>query len=169
MGIKKDSKYIAVISCMISYLLLSLISLLRVGNILYIAKLPNTPFVNSALSICIGIIITIIIVIIINRKWFNKLSTWLFNKTPYENIWMDALDFKNGSNLKVYFKDEPFYVIGHHLTHENNGNDSWFVISAFTKIDKNTNQIYNNEPSYNDNPDVKYTFRLSDVEHIEIF
>ena len=82
---------------------------------------------------------------------------------------MDVLDFSKGSNWKVYLKNEPFYVTGHHLVHEDNGNDSWFVVSAFTKIDKKTNEIYNNEPSYKDDSTIKYVFKLSDVEHIEIF
>ena len=142
---------------------------MRVKNIFGITSPPDTPFINSAISSIIGIVVTAIITIIINRKWFINLSIWVFHKTPYDNIWMDVLDFTNGSNLKVYLKDEPFYIIGHYLLHEDNKKDSWFVITAFTKIDRNTNQIYNNEPSYSDNPEIKYVFRLSDVEHMEIF
>ena len=168
-GNKKASKYIPIISCIISYLLLSLVSVMRVKNIFGIKSSPDTPFINSAISSIIGIVVTAIIAIIINRKWFINLSIWAFHKTPYDNIWMDVLDFTNGSNLKVYLKDEPFYIIGHYLSHEDNKKDSWFVITAFTKIDRNTNQIYNNEPSYSDNPEIKYVFRLSDVEHMEIF
>ena len=168
-GNKKESKYIPIISCIISYLLLSLVSLARAKNMFHIALLPDTPFINSAVSSILGILLTVAIVFIISRKCFKKITTWLFHKTPYETIWMDVLDFSKGSNLKVYLKNEPFYVTGHHLVHEDNGNDSWFAVSAFTKIDKKTNEIYNNERSYNDNSEIKYVFKLSDVEHIEIF
>ena len=97
---------------------------MRVKNIFGIKSSPDTPFINSAISSIIGIVVTAIITIIINRKWFINLSIWVFHKTPYDNIWMDVLDFTNGSNLKVYLKDEPFYIIGYYLSHEDNKNDS---------------------------------------------
>lgn len=165
---KKENKSLLIMSCVISYLLLSVVSLLRIK---YFRILPDTPIINSALSTFIGTIFTIILSIICNNKYFKTITVKLFHKTPHNDIWRDVLDFENGSNLKVYLKDKDYYIIGHHFNHEENGNDSWLALNGFAKIDKNTNLYYKNEPRYNDgqNESVIITVRLSDIEHIEIF
>jgi len=94
---------------------------------------------------------------------------FLFHKTPNEDIWRDILDFKNGSNLKIYLKNENYYVIGHHKNIEEKGEESWITLSGFAKFDKKTNENYMNEPSYINDESVIYMIRLIDIEHIEIF
>ena len=109
------------------------------------------------------------IVILSQRKFFRKLTVKLFHKTLNDDIWRDVLDLERGSNLKVYLKDEDYYVIGHHKNHEEKGNDSWLALSGFAKIDKTTNEECDNEPSYLDQNNKIFTVRFSDIEHIEIF
>lgn len=163
---KYDNASIMIVSCVISYLLLSLTSLLRIK---YFSFLPDTAIINSGLSTILGIILTTIISIIQNHKWFKIITVKLFHKTPNEDIWKDVFDLDNGSNLKVYLKDKDYYIIGHHKNHEEKGDDSWLALSGFAKFDVNTNQIYNDEPSYLGEPSIIITIRFSDIEHIEIF
>lgn len=153
-------------SCVISYALLSLVSLMRLK---WFVQIPNTPIINSALSTILGIILVCILTVVSQRKWFKKLTVKLFHKTLNNDIWRDVLDLENGSNLKVYLKGQEYYIIGHHKNHEENGDDSWLALSAFAKINKETNLPYKKEPSYLDRSDIIITIRFSDIEHIEIF
>lgn len=163
---KIDIKNLLIFSCAISYCFLSLISLLRIK---WLKTIPNTPFINSALSIILGIVVVSIIAMLSQRKWFKKLTVKLFHKTLNDDIWHDVLDLENGSNLKVYLKDKDYYLIGHHKNHEEKGNDSWLALSGFAKFDKETNKNYKSEPSYINNEKIVITVRFSDIEHIEIF
>lgn len=163
---KSDAKNMMITSCVISYALLSIVSLIRIK---WFNWIPNTAIMNSGLSIIIGSFLVCLIVILSQRKWFKKLTVKLFHKTLNNDIWRDVLDLENGSNLKVYLKDKDYYIIGHHKNHEEKGNDSWIALSAFAKYNKETNENYKNEPSYLDKKDVIITIRFSDIEHIEIF
>jgi len=78
-----------------------------------------------------------------------------------------VLDLTNGSNLKIYLNGSDYYIIGHFKNIDEN--ESWLAVSAFGKFDKTTNKPLESEPSFLDKPNVIYTVRLSDVEHIEIF
>lgn len=124
---------------------------------------------NSGLSIMIGILFVCLMAILSQRKWFRKITVKLFHKTLNNDIWRDVLDLENGSNLKVYLKNQEYYIVGHHKNHEEKGNDSWIALSAFAKFDKETNKNYKNEPNYLDREDIIITLRLADIEHIEIF
>lgn len=125
--------------------------------------------INSAISVILGFIIVCIIVALSQQKHIKRIMIRLFHKTLNNDIWRDVLDLKNGSNLKVYLKDNDYYIIGHYKNHEENGTDSWLALNAFAKYDKETNKKYKNEPSYLNDSNVIITVRFSDVEHIEIF
>nr|DAY89472.1 MAG TPA: hypothetical protein [Caudoviricetes sp.] len=131
--------------------------------------LPDTAIINSGLSILLGTIIAVLAALIFSSVWFSKATVFLFHKTPNDDIWRDVLDLKDGSNLKIYLKNEDYYIIGHHKNHEEKDGESWLAVSAFAKFDKSTNANYRNEPSYLDDNNVIYTIRFSDIEHIEIF
>lgn len=169
LGSKKVSNSIMnIMSCVISYVFISVIALLRVLIELPFS-VPNTPIINSSIAIILGTFFAIIVALIFSCKWFSKLTVWLFHKTPNEDIWRDVLDLRNGSNLKIYIKDADYYVIGHHKNHEEKDGDSWLAVSAFAKFHKTSNTPYRNEPSYLNDKNVIYTIRFSDIEHIEIF
>ena len=166
---KKISDYMNnIMACVISYILVAGVSLLR-SKWEWISIIPDIPIINSAISVLIGTVLAFIMAIIVSSKWFSKITVFLFNKTPNDDIWRDVLDFKNGSNLKIYLKNEDYYIIGHHKDHEEKDGDSWLAVSAFAKYDKVTNKNYKNEPSFLDDENVIYTVRFSDIEHIEIF
>ena len=160
-----DLKTEIIISCIISYALLSLFSLIK---IVYFNDFPNNVLANSAICILIGITISTILERFIKSKIGRELFVYLYNQTINENIWGDIIDYKNGSNLKIYIRDEEYYVIGHFKNHEINKEDCWFALSSFGKYNKTTNQPYNNEQPFNKD-NIIYTVRLSDIEHIEVF
>lgn len=155
---KIDKKMILVLSCLFSYLSITLISLF---------KQINNTLVLSGISFIVLTALIIIISILYSAKWFKNVLVKLFHKTPHSDIWSDVLDFDKGSNLKVYFNDNDIGIIGHHVVHEENGDDSWFAISAPIKFNVKTDEAI--DDSNENNEDVIVTFRLNDVEHIEIF
>lgn len=163
---KIDVKNIMLFSCIISYALMSFIALIRIK---WFKKLPDDAIINSGLSIILGIIISCLIAIISQRKWFRKITIKLFHKTFNNDIWRDVFDLEKGSNLKVYLKEKDYYVIGHLKNYEEKGNDSWIALNSFAKFDKETNKNYKNEPSYLNKKDVIITLKFADIEHIEIF
>lgn len=131
--------------------------------------IPNTPLVNSAIAFFIGTVFTLLITFIFSRKYFSKMTVFLFHKTLNDDIWHDVLDLKNGSNLKIYLKGKDYYIIGHHKNHEETGNDPWIAISGFALYDKETDNLYKEKDYYLGNQSIIYTVRFSDIEHIEIF
>ncbi len=163
---KIDVKNITLFSCIISYVLMSFIALIRIK---WFKKLPNNAVINSGLSIILGIIIACLIAIISQRKWFRKITIKLFHKTFNNDIWRDVFDLENGSNLKVYLKGKDYYIIGHLKNYEEKGDNSWLALSAFAKFDKINNKNYNNEPNHMDNNKVFITIRFTDIEYIEIY
>lgn len=164
---KMDKNYMLLLSCIISYVLVSFITYLC--NICKRTDISSDAFNVSALTVIIAILLALLLSYFLMKKDTNKLLVKYFHKTFHDDIWHDVLDLENGSNLKVYLKNEPYYIIGHHKNHEENGNDSWLALSGFAKFNKKTNRPYKGEPSYLENNNVIITIRLSDVEHIEIF
>ena len=90
----------------------------------------------------------------------------LFHKTPNDNIWRDVLDLRNGSNLKLYIREEDYYVVGHHRNIEEKGDDSWIVLTGFVKLNKSDDTEL--ESHKEDNKSM-IAIRLVDVEYAEIF
>lgn len=90
----------------------------------------------------------------------------LFHKTPNNNIWRDVLDLRNGSNLKLYIREEDYYVMGHHRNIEEKGDDSWVVLTGFIKLNKSDDTEL--ESHKGDNKSM-IAIRLADVEYAEIF
>lgn len=145
-------------SCVVSYVILSLITLF------YVTEYTLT---MAAISIIVNVIMALIFSCVYKSDVFNSFLLKRFNKTASDDIWHDVFDFKHGSNIKVYFKDKDYYVIGAYRLNEDKGNDSWFAISGYQKYNRFTNEEI--EHGFLDDENVIMTFKLSDVEHIEIF
>lgn len=165
-SIQLSSKYKLVLSCIISYVLLSFVSLIRMNKFY---SFPDTPILNSGMAVILGLLFTLLLSILVQRKCFNRIMINLFHKTINQSIWRDVLDLENGSNLRLYLKDKNYYIVGHLKNFEEKGNDSWIALSAFSKRNKEDKSLLENEPNYSDNSNYIITVRLSDVEYIEIY
>lgn len=166
---KRMSNYMMnLMSCVVSYILMAIITFMRV-KIGFLLLIPDNALVNSAIAIFMGTVLSICIALIVSRKWFSNVMVYWFHKTTNDDIWREVINWNDGSNLKIYLKDQEYYLIGHQKNMEEKGEESWIAISAFGKFDKKTNENYREEPSYLDDENVIYTVRLSDIEHMEIF
>ena len=140
---KVDKKNLIIFSCIVSYVLITLITLLRIK---FFKKIPDNAMINSALA-----------------------TITLFHKTLNDDIWRDVFDLENGSNLKVFLKDKDYYLIGHLKNYEEKGAESWLALSAFAKFSVKSNKPCRGEPEYLSNNSVYITVRFSDIECIQIF
>ena len=154
-------------SCIISFVLLSIVQFLRLVSPFNI--IPNNPFLNVFASIVLGIVLIGIIYCLLAQEWFQNLITFLFGKSIFENVLEYAIDYEEGSNVKVYLKNKNYYIMGHFKFCEEKGEDSWIVVSAFSKREVASNLLCANEPDHTNDSDVKMIVRLKDIEYMEIF
>ena len=155
---KVDNKTALILSCLLSYISLALISL--------VYQIDN-PLIQSGVSFIAITISAILISLLYSAKWFKTILVKHFHKTPNNDIWRDILNLEDGSNLKVYFKDSDIGLVGHHFVHEENGDNSWFAVSAPVKFNITTDEII--DATKQDDKNFIVTFSLSDLEHIEFF
>lgn len=166
-SVKAEEKIRFILSCIISYINVTLIS---VTNELFIHnRYLEEPLIVSGLAIILSTITSITWAKLYSSRFFHDFMIRHFNKSQNEDIWRDIIDFDNGSLLKVYVKGYPYYIVGKYKSHEEKGDKSWFVLSGFSKLDRETNLNYKNEPDFSLRVDVLITIRLCEVEHIEIF
>ncbi len=123
-------------------------------------------WVRVAISIGLAVVTSIVFAKLFTSKKCRSLLVTMFQKSPYDSVWRNVLDYETGTNLKVYLKSRPYYIIGHFYSHEENGSDSWFCLNAFVKTDITTNEDLADYSEYNN---IFITFHLSEVESIEIF
>jgi len=88
----------------------------------------------------------------------------VFGVPPHSTVWRNIVK-STGTNLKVYLKDKDFYWLGHLYSYEENGDESWFCLHKPIKYNMQNQMVYNQ----GDNDGAFLTFRLGDVECIEIF
>lgn len=147
-----------ILSCVISYVIISLVSLVK--------QIDDT-LILSGITIIVSTILSIMGSLLLKSNKFKSFLVKRFYKTPSESIWDDVIDFKSGSNLKVFLKDKDYYLLGHYKNNENNGKDSWMALSAFggyyTKTNNPTDEVYHGDEGK------IVTFKLEDVERIEIY
>lgn len=157
-GRKISQSLTLILSCVLSYLILSFTSLFVIDSNI---------FELSAICCGISIVGSVVFSLFYTSAAFAWILSHVFYKTVNEDIWHDVFDYKNGTNLKVYFKGKDYYVIGQYRGNEDSGEESWFAISGYGKYDIVTNDPI--DDSLIDDTSVIMTFRLSDVEHIEVF
>lgn len=122
------------------------------------------------IGIIIGATLSLIFSAIYYSKWFGKFLKSISHKTQYESIWRDVINFKTGSNLKVYIKNENYYVYGSFKCIEVNQPDPYISIDKYGKYDKITNELLEYEEFYfEDKKDEHiYVIKMSNVDHVEI-
>ena len=164
---KYEGKNLFIFSCVFSYVFLSFWSLIR--ELKVFSKVPNTVMINSAIAIIISVIVSITLGMLLRWRPFTNLLVSFTWKTPNDSIWLDMLDVKDGDSVKVYFKNKPYYVVGVTNYLDFDSKDPWWAVSKFAKFDVQTHSLYNNEKEFLHDKNKLYTFRLSDVDHMEIF
>ena len=139
---------------------------------IYYPKFKTNVYIRSVISIIIGLVLSIIFGICYHTKRLGKIMKFISGKTQYRRIWRDVIDLDNGSNLKIYVKDDNYYVYGHFRNVEEHEDDPYIAVFGYGKFDKVTNKLLEYEPNHMDD-DIKndrniYMIRMSNVDHIEI-
>lgn len=166
-----SNTYTAIFSCVFSYILLSMSELFFVW-IKSLELFKTNIYIRSIISIVIGLILSIIFGICYHTKKLSKFMKSISGKTQYRKIWRDVIDLDNGSNLKIYVKNDNYYVYGHFRNIEEYEDDPYIAVFGYGKYDKVTNELVENEINYmNDdleNDNHIYMIKMSNVDHIEI-
>ena len=150
-------------SCVISYLLISFVEFIK-----QVCGFDNVIILNNVLcisfiSMILGIILSILLATAIKSNWLKVIMSKAFNRTQYDNIWEDVIDFKNGSNLTVYLKDKDYYFIGHCKYIEENKENPFIAISETHIMDMETDEEIDKLNSE------EYTvIKLSDIDYFEV-
>ena len=162
---KISNVMMTIMSCVISYIFISFIS--AINQVWLKQDIIQQPVVMSCIAITLSTFMSCTLSLIYTSDKFKNFMVKYFHRTPNEDIWLDVLDFKNGSNLKVFFKEKENYLIGQYKCYEEKGADSWFALTGYAWFSKSTGKIL--KPSYLEDNSVIITFKISDVEHLEIF
>lgn len=162
---KIENTYLFILSCVYSYVFISLIGLF---NACVKWSILDNTLAISAIAIILCVIASCIISRVIKSPKIKKSILNIFHCTLNDDIWADILNYEVGSNLKVYLKDKDYFIIGQYRLNEDKGEDSWFALSGYVKCDVKTNDPIETDNHLNDT-NIFITFRLKDVEHIEVF
>lgn len=152
-----------IFSCAISYITISVLNIFPNIN-------KNISVLGiSGLSSIIIIALTFIISFILNCEKIQNFIILKTHDTLRDDYWEDGFDFKNGMNIKIYPKNEYFYVIGNlSLLSSYNSTERWLGVSNFGKYDRKTNDPILNEVYLKDDS-ACFNIRMSDIEYIETF
>lgn len=161
----KESQSRIIISAVVSYVLLAITEPFFY-KLAFLNSVKYSVLVKSGAAIILGSISAIICACVFRAKCFSNFLVLFFNKTPNDDIWMDIIEFKQGSNLKIYERGKKYYITGHHYVNEEKGNDSWFAVSAYSKKSLDNDDVIEDHSS---DEKAILVVRLSDVDHIEIF
>lgn len=153
-----NSTTLPMLSCALSYISLSLITLFR--------EIDNV-FVLSSISFLILCVFSLIFSWAVSSEPFNKLFAAVYRHTTNDSIWRDVIDLKNGSNLKIHLKDKDYYAIGHFGYYEDSKEDPWISIYGYGKYDENTDDPM--EERYLDKNNISMVLRMKDIDYIEVF
>ena len=154
-----------VLSCVYSYIFIALIGLF---NAWLKSPILENALAMSAIVIILCIITSCVFSLIVKSPKVKRSMLKVFHQTLNDDIWSDILNYEVGANLKVYLKDKDYFIIGQYRLNEEKGEDSWFVLSGYVKCDTKTNEVIPMANHLN-NKNVFITFRLKDVDHIEVF
>lgn len=160
---KFDKKPMYIISCVLSYLLISLIEFVKTKNNLGENEILNNTLCVSFIAMLIGSVLSFLVAIVLHTKIFSKIMIRCFHRTIKDNIWEDVVNFEQGANIKVFLKDDDYYFYGGFGYIEENKDNPYIAISETRTVDFESGEIID-KLNYGD-----YTvIRLSDVKYIEV-
>lgn len=153
------SKYNVLYSIGISYILKAIFSMLHKRIFTYKSFLWS----ERAIILCItAFLLSVVFIVISETKVVKKIFNKINHKAIHDDIWLDVIDYKNGTTLKI---DTTFGTyLGVLSAHEEKGLESWFVLENY-HLEEDGNEYKASDLGYN----AKIAINLKDVKHIEIF
>jgi len=131
---------------------------------LIIPRYELIPWVAVILYIVIGMGSSIIATKIYESKRFKNYIAKINNKSLNNDVWKDIIDYE-GTTVKVFLKDNDIIYTGKLITHEERGNESWFIFKDFVSE-------YNNSATFDskkiDFPSV-VAINLQEISRMELF
>ncbi len=144
-------------SCVLSYLLMGSCGL--IAHLLAHVQFLGTWQFQIVMSSFIAVLLALLICKLINSPAVTNFFISKFRVSPKSDVLETLLDKKEGTNLRIYFKDDPGYsVYGHYHGRDTSGDERWIYI---------TGCIYfmNDGEQKKTEDDHIYLCRISDIDH----
>jgi len=106
----------------------------------------------------------------VSYKFLNskKLSSFLgiaTRKSANDNLWKDVIDYDKGTIFKMFMKNKTIVYIGKLATHEERGENSWFLLTEYICVYTDKDETFDSselsKPS-------RVMIPLREVERVEI-
>ena len=156
---RKFNSYVIIYSVAISYILKAVCSALHNRVFTDITFEWN---LRAIILSAIAFILSILCVFISELKILNKITLGINNKCVHNDIWLDVIEYRKGTTLR-FVCDDAIYT-GKLVKHEENGNDSWFVLDEYI-IEENNIKRKAKDMSY----PTKLAINLKDVKRVELY
>ena len=155
---KYEKEVQIVLSCVVSYLLLSawdiVVMLYPQQSVL------GWQSVQTVVVALAAIIIAAILAAIMRRSWFEQLCSVLFGKSPKLDLMDGVLDKQDGSNVDVFFKDKEYSIYGHYAGRDTTSDELWFAVKSPMK------KYQDDRPVEAYHEDIVYLCRVEDIDYI---
>ncbi len=157
---KKSTTMDFLYSFIIGYLLKSLFSVLHQFIIPNIHMSMEWHVLILSLS---ALCLALATVYISQRKFVKKCFNFINHKALHNSAWLNNINYDDGTSLWIKCNDGT-EILGILAEHEENGIDSWFVLSDYSIINGE-----NESKSEVNNPDGKIFVNARDMKYVELF
>ena len=121
-------------------------------------------------EVVIALFMAVIAAVLVYKFRNSTLFANVLNKTTRksinDNLWRDAIDYENGTALKIFMKSHSAIYIGKLVAHEENGFDSWFLLTEYICMYPEGNKDFN---STTHPTPTKVMIPLNQVERVELY
>lgn len=121
-------------------------------------------YVNVLIIVAFSIVLAFCFARISTWKWINKVFGIISYKSINNSVWKDFINFDEGTRVLITVKDNKTMYYGNFLYCEENGENSWFVLSdyAMTIDGRNTYSMCKEHPT------AKLLIQMKDVSRVEL-
>ncbi len=149
----KDNYYI--LSLCISYSLLTLVR--------FVIKNPSN-FHEAGSVLLLAIILSLLLGVLCNQKWFNALNIKITNRSVTKSIWDEIKDEYN-TFIKIYIPSDQVVYYGLFKGYEDKEENNYLLITEYDIKDYNGNLI----KDYTEDRTCWATINSKDISRVEIF
>jgi len=137
----------------------------QVGHLFILPSVDFPASVKILIFIATGAISPLILVWLRKRKIFDWLLNKINNKSINDDVWDVILDYNDPPMPKVYVKGADILYIGRFAAREENGLNSWIVITDYIRANKENKLQYNPEEH---NQKSMIALNMRDIERVEL-
>ena len=114
-----------------------------------------------------GFILAILLTLLLHSKMVRRIIHILNNKTIYDDIFDNVIDYDIATTMCVYLKSSNIYYTGEFIYREEKGVDSWICLVNYFSANVETNEKILDPEANGLKSSV--IINLHDIDRIELF